>query len=609
MGGEDTGLKQLLQELHTLNLPLELSGVEGARANRKRSYDRLRDHILPRLENLDAPLLCVVGGSTGAGKSTIVNSLLGRIISASSAVRPTTRRPILMHRAEDTNWFERGHVLPGLARVRVDSAAGPSEPSSGSHKELELRQVDTVPHGIAILDAPDLDSVVDDNRELARQLLDAADLWVFVTTAARYADALPWQTLREAAQRNIAVTIVLNRIPPGAEEEIHSDLTRMLATAGLGRAPILCISEQALNSAMLSPATLTPLRNWLTSLADTAQSRRHTARRAVYGSVRTVLADSTKLSEAVQQQAQVLTDANATVDNAAHQARRYIRSSAQKGALLRGEVLNRWQEVLGTADLGKSIDASISWVRGKLAGIFGNQNDKRAEPVHAAIADNLTTVITTAITRAEDEVRAAWRRDNAVRLYEEATPPLDAGKVRMQADKVTRQWQHDLLEMIREQGGARKTAARMLAVGVNLLGVSLMVVIFASTGGLTGAEVGVAGATSVVAQRLLESVFGSKEVAAMTKRAVQLLDRRCTDLIENELSVFHEALPPTPDAETFNAAVAHVAKQWEAAHQRILQGAPGAPNPELADAGTPELSPARTPMRENDPHWETVEGE
>ena len=39
-----------------------------------------------------------------------------------------------------------------------------------------------------MLDAPDIDSVVQ-NRQLASQLLAAADLWLFVTSAARYADA------------------------------------------------------------------------------------------------------------------------------------------------------------------------------------------------------------------------------------------------------------------------------------------------------------------------------------------------------------------------------------------------------------------------------------
>ena len=50
------------------------------------------------------------------------------------------------------------------------------------------------------------------NRALAKQLLAAADLWLFVTTANRYADAVPWKLLEDAAGRDITVGVVLNRV-------------------------------------------------------------------------------------------------------------------------------------------------------------------------------------------------------------------------------------------------------------------------------------------------------------------------------------------------------------------------------------------------------------
>ena len=49
-----------------------------------------------------------------------------------------------------------------------------------------------------LLDSPDIDSVLAENRALANQLLAAADAWLFVTTAARYADAVPWEFLHGA---------------------------------------------------------------------------------------------------------------------------------------------------------------------------------------------------------------------------------------------------------------------------------------------------------------------------------------------------------------------------------------------------------------------------
>ena len=89
-----------------------------------------------------------------------------------------------------------------------------------------------MPEGLAILDAPDIDSVEERNRTLAAQLLAAADLWLFVTSAARYADQVPWDFLRQAAERSAAVAIVLDRTPPEAVETVAAHLARMLPAAG-----------------------------------------------------------------------------------------------------------------------------------------------------------------------------------------------------------------------------------------------------------------------------------------------------------------------------------------------------------------------------------------
>ena len=84
---------------------------------------------------------------------------------------------------------------------------------------------------------PDIDSVVSANRALAAQLLSAADLWLFVTTAARYADAVLLELLRQASERGTAVAIVLDRVPPEAMTEIRAHLASMLREQGLSTAP------------------------------------------------------------------------------------------------------------------------------------------------------------------------------------------------------------------------------------------------------------------------------------------------------------------------------------------------------------------------------------
>src|SRR5690242_1573721 len=88
-------LEGLAEQVAELRLPLDVPGAEAARAMRKETDDQLADYVLPRLRRLDAPVLAVVGGPTGAGKSTLVNSLVGARISAAGVLRPTTRSAVL----------------------------------------------------------------------------------------------------------------------------------------------------------------------------------------------------------------------------------------------------------------------------------------------------------------------------------------------------------------------------------------------------------------------------------------------------------------------------------------------------------------------------------
>src|SRR5918994_5856012 len=173
---------------------------------------------------MDAPLLIVVGGSTGAGKSTIVNSLVGAEVSPSGVLRPTTRAPVLVCHPSEVRWFEGDRVLPGFPRT-LGGEAGPGG--------LTIAPSDGISAGVALLDSPDIDSVVEANRALSRQLFAAADAWLFVTTAARYADAVPWELLHAARDRGTVLSLVLDRVPDEAAGEVAEHLRAMMREQGL----------------------------------------------------------------------------------------------------------------------------------------------------------------------------------------------------------------------------------------------------------------------------------------------------------------------------------------------------------------------------------------
>src|SRR3954466_9298653 len=290
-----TALVRLRAALQGAVLPLALPGVEAHRLARTEMVDQLEDYVIPRIVTLEAPLLAVVGGSTGAGKSTLVNSLVGSVVTESGVLRPTTRSPVLVHNPADGAWFGADRLLPELERVHHPT----HDPQA-----LQLVALDVVPQGLAILDAPDIDSVEESNRHLAAQLLAAADLWLFVTSAARYADQVPWGFLRQAAERSAAVAIVLDRTPADAVGTVASHLARMLASRGLKDSPLFTVNEARLNDdGLLQPREVAEIQRWLTELGADEDARDAMVKQTIEGAIRSLTRRAHTVADACLEQA------------------------------------------------------------------------------------------------------------------------------------------------------------------------------------------------------------------------------------------------------------------------------------------------------------------
>lgn len=552
-------LESVRRELSAVSLPLALPGADAARLDIRQVLAQLDDYILPRYRSLEAPLLAVVGGSTGAGKSTLVNALVGHPVTRAGAIRPTTRQPILLHHPGDAEWFEDQRVLPSLSRIRGTVVDAPLPAHQAAITSLVLAADPAVPQGIALLDAPDVDSVSDDNRRLAGQLLAAADLWVFVTTANRYADAVPWRLLLDAASRDIMVAVVLDRVPAAAEEEVSADLQAMLAREGLGAARLFVVREVALDSMGMLPAdAVAPLSSWLRELAADAAGRAAVARRTLNGTVRALGGRVESVAGAVaaqQRAAEVLAkDASSAYADAVGR----ILDATQDGALLRGEVLARWQDFVGTGEFFRAMEQNIGRLRDRMGAFF------RGEPtpavrVETAIETGLQAVILDEAANAAEEADQRWRSDPAGRQLL-GTDDL-SGTSESFADAVAaeiRAWQGSLMELIRTEGQGKRSQARWLSFGINGLGAALMIVVFSMTAGLTGLEIGVAGGTAVVGQRVLEAVFGEDAVRRLAKTAREDLQARCQRLLQAEQQRFLARLE-MPDGVPPSALAQHAA--------------------------------------------------
>jgi len=531
-----TALVRLRDALQRTTLPLELPGVDECRVARVEMIDQLEDYVLPRLVQIDAPLLTVVGGSTGAGKSTLVNSLVGTRVTAPGVLRPTTRSPVLVHNPADADWFGQDRILPDLERT----ASATTDPNA-----LQLVASTSLPPGLAVLDAPDIDSVEERNRVLAAQLLAAADLWLFVTTAARYADQVPWDFLKQAADRSAAVAIVLDRTPAAAVAEVSSHLARMLTVRGLRDSPLFAVREGNVDNDGLLPASdVAEIKEWLGALAADADARSRVVKQTLEGAIRSLAAKSHLVADAAMEQVDMQARLLRDVDQAYDHAVRTIDEASADGTLLRGEVLARWQEFVGTGELIRGLESKVSWLRDRISNAVKGK-PQQAGRVTVAVESGLQTLILENAENAAERTAAAWQSLEAGRqLLDEGGQDLARASrdFRARSDRAVRDWQQGVLDLVRKEGADKRTTARFLAYGVNGLAVALMVVVFASTAGITGAEVGIAGGSAVVGQKLLEAVFGDQAVRRLASDARRDLNQRVQALLDAERRRFVERL-------------------------------------------------------------------
>lgn len=524
-----TALVQLHRALGDVTMPLDLPGVQEQREARQSMIEQMEDYVIPRMMTLDAPLLAVVGGSTGAGKSTLVNSLVGKRVTTPGLLRPTTRSPVLVHHPDDAHWFGQDRLLPDLERVGH---------TTDDPKALQLVASDQLHPGLAILDAPDVDSVEEANRLLAAELLSAADLWVFVTSAARYADQVPWEFLQLAAERSTAVAVVLDRTPPDAVQTVAAHLARMLAARGLKDSPLFIVHEGEVSEEGLLPSGhVAEVRAWLDMLADDANARHQVVTQTLDGAVRALTLDVHSVADTAEGQGEAARRLRLDAEMAYDEALKSIQEATADGTLLRGEVLARWQEFVGTGELLRALETRVGALRDRIIGAIKGK-PQQAERVTTAVQGGLEMLVLEQCEAAAEKAERAWQMTEAGRGIL-TLGPADLGRasraLRPKAERAVRDWQQDVLEMVRQEGEGKRTTARVMSYGLNGLGVALMVVVFSMTGGaLMGSEIGIAGGTLVVGQKLLEAVFGDQAVRSLAAKARKDLDQRIAALVDQE---------------------------------------------------------------------------
>ncbi|HEY2670289.1 MAG TPA: ABC transporter [Rugosimonospora sp.] len=523
-------LGELLAALASVRFPLVARGTRPATEASRTIIAQLRDYLLPRLGRLDAPLLVVVGGSTGAGKSTLVNSLIRAPVSHAGVLRPTTRAPVLVHHPSDGHWFSERRLLPGFTRTTG---------LSGGHGSLRMVAATGLTPGLALLDAPDIDSVVAANRELADQLFAAADLWLFVTTAARYADAVPWSVLSTARDRGTALAVVLDRVPANAQDDLGDHLAEMLPEQGMAAARLFLVPEAELDGqGLLAEWLVQPMRDWLAGLAADSAIRAALVRQTVGGAVTALVPAVAALVDAAEEQVTTATALRDSVHIAHADALATLDATVGDGSVLRGEVLDRWQEYASTGQ-----PAQVPG--GRLRDRVGATIPGRVGPagrLRGSLSASLATVISAAVTGAEERVRAAWRTQPD--LLERVPAAEEPGT---EAQHLVRLWQRWVLDQVRRDTADERGTFRA-GYPANTTGLLVTIAVVAPpTSGSSGPSDGdraeaATGGGPDAGVALLRAIRGDGMLRGLAERARADLDRRLRELFDARAGRFTGAL-------------------------------------------------------------------
>jgi energy-coupling factor transporter ATP-binding protein EcfA2 len=553
----ESAILALRKPIVAAQLPLEAPGIGEARAERRKLLGQIDDYLLPRLRESASPILVALVGSTGAGKSTLVNSIVGAQVSMTGIRRPTTNSPVLACHPDDIGWFAENVFLPTVPRVRQEGLA-----RSGRDGLLVLASSEGMPKGVALLDTPDIDSVVQAHRDFAHQFLDASDLWLFMTTATRYADAAVWDLLQHARDRGAALGIVLSRVNAESAPELIDHFGAMLEANGLSQHQRFLILETVLRDGKwLPPEASTPIRRWL---AEATLSDRRVAvlTQTMSGMLDTFPVRVPVLAAHVEAQAALRDKLVAAVTGAYRAAMADVETATADGSLLSGEVLARWQDFAGTGELLRSLQPrrSVSKQRRR-------RGPARAQTLQSALRTALESLLISAAARAAEESVSRWRDQLAgAALLDKLSAgehdgdwsgsqfAVDAGLIlgldagvtgdgagdaaspeqaaaalgRASPDLGTRaaravsSWQEQVLRVVKAEKVTKRSISKIINFDDQSLATVLMIGLLVRNAPEAGDEQG----TTAIPQRLLTSLFGAGPLRDIAKWArADLLDR------------------------------------------------------------------------------------
>jgi hypothetical protein len=245
------------------------------------------------------------------------------------------------------------------------------------------------------------------------------------------------------------------------------------------------------------------------------------------------------VADAIGEQLAAVEALGATAATAYDDASAGLVTGAVDGTLLRGEVLARWQDFVGTGQLLGGLDQRVGRLRSRVVNAVKG-TPQAADLVALAIEAGVEALVLDHAEAAADRVTLAWSEtpEGAALVAGDEGLLRAAPDVRRRAESAVRAWQESVLDLVRAAVAEWRLNVDLLAHGAQGLGVAVMVQVLSSA-----AE---DGSDAVAAARpgraLLEAIIGPESTDRLVGQAADDLHERLSGLLEPDRGRFRAVL-------------------------------------------------------------------
>jgi hypothetical protein len=354
----------------------------------------------------------------------------------------------------------------------------------------------------------------------------------------------------------VPLLAVINRMPVDEADEtaVLADYRGLIQRGEIdrqgafGELEVISVPEGALDPATsgLLRETVAPILDGIDRLRRHDEERRAIARRSLHGALAGLPEAVEGIAAEVEEEREEAASLTATLETNYAAARRELGTEIERGTFLRSEVLRQWLDFVNAGPLARYLSEGVGRIAAAIRNLFRGSTVPPAPPVReAAFADLVTSVIRHADTAAS-RTASAWVESprGATAVADHAGLWGSSATLTPRLEAELAEWMEEIGDEIQARGADRKLKAQVASIGINVLGTSAMLAVFVSTGGLTGAELGIGAVTALINQKLLEAIFGEGNVADFVERARSRLDSILDAEFEAERRRFLEALGP-----------------------------------------------------------------